>query len=147
MKRGPALVSPCVLIGVGLLGLVSGIRYGVWHGGEPGAGLLPAISGALLFALTAIVALTEMAASTTTTSTDPPQAKRLICYMVAVIGFALLMRPLGTMPTIILFFLWILRGVERLPWRLTLAVTAGASVGTWLLFDRLLQVPLPSFIG
>lgn len=147
MKRGPALVSPCVLIGVGLLGLVSGIRYGVWHGGEPGAGLLPAISGALLFALAAIVALTEVAASTTTTSTDQPQAKRLICYLVAIFGFALLMRPLGTMPTIILFFLWILRGVERLPWRLTLAVTAGASVGTWLLFDRLLQVPLPSFIG
>ncbi len=147
MKRGPALASPCVLMGVGLLALGSGIRYGVWQGGEPGAGMLPAISGALLFALTAILALTEVGASTTTTSTDPPEAKRLISYMVAVVGFALLMRPLGTMPTIVLFFLWILRGVERLPWRLTLAVTAGASVGTWLLFDRLLQVPLPSFIG
>ena len=146
MKLRPGLLSPFVLMGVGILGLVSGIQYGVWHGGGPGAGLLPAISGALLLTLTAIAALAEGAASKTAPS-EPLQAKRLISYLAAVVGFALLMRPLGTMPTITIFFLWILRGLERLPWRITLAVTAGASVGTWLLFERLLQVPLPRFMG
>jgi hypothetical protein len=40
-------------------------------------------------------------------------------------------------------FLFILRLVERLSWTATLVMTVLAVAGTWLLFERLLSVPLP----
>jgi hypothetical protein len=77
----------------------------------------------------------------------PDAPRRVAGYAAGIFAFALLMQPIGTLPTIVLFFLWIVRGVEHQSWRLTLALTAGATLGVWLLFVKALQVSLPMIGG
>jgi hypothetical protein len=53
------------------------------------------------------------------------------------------MEPIGALPAVAVLFVWLLGAVERLSWRAVGGVTVVATAGTWLLFDRLLNVPLP----
>jgi putative tricarboxylic transport membrane protein len=126
---------------LGLIGLALGISYGVWDGGAPGAGFFPAISGGALAAVGVLIAVTDPAPEP-----DTPDGFRLPrqgAYIAALFAFALLMEQLGAIVVIVLLFLAILGGIERLSWRIVVPVTAGAAFGAWLLFDVLLQVPLP----
>ena len=143
-RRVFAALPAIVLIAGGLAGVWSGIRYGVWQALSPGAGFLPALSGGALCLLGVAIFATDVRSSQASAEDgEHGSGWRLLGYMVGLLGFALLMEPLGAIAAIVLLFLWILAGVEQLPWRLVLTVTAGATVGAWLLFDRLLQVPLP----
>ena len=137
--RGLGAAGPVALIAAGLSATVVGLQYDVWESGNPGAGLLPAVAGLGLALLAALVLATEAAPP----SGDSTSLRRLLGYLLAIFGFAVFMEPAGTFVTMVAVFVWILRGVERLSWRLTLAVTAGTALGAWLLFDRLLHVPLP----
>ena len=122
----------------------SGIRYGVWEALSPGAGFLPALAGAALCVFGVVVLVTETRSTEPhTRAVEQPHRWRLLGYFAGLLGFSLSMEPLGAITSIVLLFLWILAVVERLPWRLVLPVTAGASFGAWLLFDWLLKVPLP----
>lgn len=133
------------MVATGLLGLAFGLYYGVWEDGSPRAGFFPALSGGALCVFGAVMALVESTASrpSATANADRSPLRRMLGYMVGLLAFASLMEPVGAIPVIVLLFLWILAVVERLPWRLVLAVTAGSSFGAWLLFERILQVPLP----
>ncbi|MBI3707004.1 MAG: tripartite tricarboxylate transporter TctB family protein [Proteobacteria bacterium] len=147
-RRAAAAAVPGLLpLLLGLFGLGFGLRYGVWDGAGPGAGLFPAASGGAMAALGLLILVTE-------TSMPAPAAEgatrpwRLLGYVAGLLAFALLMEQLGAIAAIVLLFLWLLAVVERLPWRLVLAVTAGSAFSTWLLFERLLQVQLPrGFFG
>jgi putative tricarboxylic transport membrane protein len=114
-----------------------GYDWGFTDFGTPGPGLFPALAAALMGGA-ALVALRHRAPA--------PEAAdwtRLLAYLAGIVGFALLLEPLGMAASVTLLFLLLLAGLERLPWRVVLPVTAGAAGGSFLLFDRLLQVPLP----
>jgi putative tricarboxylic transport membrane protein len=130
-----------VLIGVGLFAIVSGWRFGVWEGSEPGPGLLPSLAGASL----SLFAGWSLFVAPPAASEGQVFLPRLAGYVVGLLGFGLLMKPLGAIVVIVLLFLWILGIVERLAWQRVLVITVCASAGAWLLFDRLLGVPLPRF--
>ena len=126
-----------VLFAIGIFGAYSALDYGLWEAGGPGAGLLPGLaSGGLC--LFAAIALFEQQLSS-----EPAQLSRLAGYVAGLIGFALLMGPLGAAPAIVVLFSWTLGVVERWNWRRFAPVAAGAALFAWVLFDRLLQVPLP----
>jgi hypothetical protein len=146
--------AAAALAALGLYGLVSGIRFGLGEPTEPGPGFLPLVSGGGLLILAVIVACAEIfmpAPPPPDEEGDSPMApdapRRVVGYAAGIFAFALLMQPIGTLPTIVLFFLWIVRGVEHQSWRLTLALTAGATLGVWLLFVKALQVSLPMIGG
>jgi putative tricarboxylic transport membrane protein len=153
MMRRADLAGAAGLAAIGIFGLVTGLRYGVGEVTEPGPGLMPAVAGGMLLALALVIAVSEaLGAAMADAVVDEDQRAhnalwRVIGYAVGIFGFALLMEPIGTLPTIVLFFLWIVRGVERQSWRLTLALTAGATVGVWLLFVKALKVTLPMVVG
>lgn len=148
MTRARELAAPAalaILAAIGLYGAYSGLRFGLGEATEPGPGLMPAFAGGALVLFAIVVALTEGVPAAG--PGDPPAAadatRRVFGYAAGIVAFALLMKPLGTLPTIVLFFVWIMRGVERQSWRLTLALTAGAALGAWLLFVKALKVSLP----
>jgi putative tricarboxylic transport membrane protein len=146
-RAAAAAVPGLVALLLGVFGLGFGLTYGVWDGAGPGAGLFPAASGGAMALLGLLILVTE-----TSTPGPAPQGEsrplRLLGYIAGLLAFALLMETLGAIAAIVLLFLWLLAVVERLPWRLVLAVTVGSAFSTWLLFERLLQVPLPrGFLG
>jgi putative tricarboxylic transport membrane protein len=111
--------------------------WGFTEFGSPGPGLFPALAAALMGG-SALVAARRRAPRP-----DPADLRRLLAYGGAVLGFAALLEPVGTAPSVALLFLLLLGGLERLRWQVVLPVSAGAAGGTFLLFDRILQVPLP----
>ena len=154
MIRRTDIGAAAALAALGLYGVVSGIRFGLGEPTEPGPGFLPLLSGGGLMILAIIVACVEIfapAPSQPAEEDDSPIApdapRRVVGYAAGIFAFALLMEPIGTLPTIVLFFLWIVRGVERQSWRVTLALTTGATLGVWLLFVKALQVSLPMIGG
>ncbi|HSH91865.1 MAG TPA: tripartite tricarboxylate transporter TctB family protein [Ramlibacter sp.] len=150
MIRIPDIAGASALVVLGAYGLVSGFRFGLGEATAPGPGFVPAIAGIALLVLAAAVGVKEVVAPAPEPATAPDEAplapdaiRRIVGYIAGIFGFAFLMQPMGALPTIGLFFLWILRGVERKSWRLTLAMTAGATLGAWLLFAKALKVSLP----
>ncbi|WP_270933317.1 tripartite tricarboxylate transporter TctB family protein, partial [Falsiroseomonas oryzae] len=114
-----------------------GWEWGFTEFGSPGPGLFPALAAALMGAA-ALAAAWRRAPRP-----EPMRQRRLLAYIAAALGFPLLLEPAGTTLAIAAMFLLLLRGLERLPWRVVVPVTAGATAGSFLLFDRLLRVPLP----
>ena len=133
-----ALIGPALLSLVGVVALVFARDFGLWSLGSPGAGLMPAIAAALL--LMASLADLRIGADQ---RRWPVLAWRPASYMG---GLALLvpLTPLiGLLPALAVFIFGILYFVERMA-ALRAAVMASATVaGSWLLFERLLSVPLP----
>jgi hypothetical protein len=67
------------------------------------------------------------------------------------IGALLLLVPaisiLGMLPALCVFCFVMLHVVERLPLARAAAIALATAIGSWLLFERLLSVPLPKPIG
>jgi putative tricarboxylic transport membrane protein len=126
-------------------GFVAAALAAAWQGwawgftdfGTPGPGLFPALAAGLMGA-SALLALRHRAPKPGETDW-----LRLFAYVVGAFVFPLLLEPLGMTAAVVLLFLLLLAGLERMRWRVVLPVTAGAAAGSFLLFDRLLQVPLP----
>jgi len=129
--------APLALIAIGAGGLSGAFRYGWWDAGGPGAGLLPGVAGIALCVFSLIALLEPPPAS------EPAHRPRLAGYVVGLAGFAWLMDPLGAVAAIVVLFAFTLGIVERWPWRRVVPIAVGAALFAWVLFDRLLQVPLP----
>lgn len=138
MIRTRSAAAPLVLVAAGALGAWASFGYGPWEAGGPGAGLMPGLASAALVVFAAISAFESPAQVG-----EPAHLPRLAGYFVGLTGFALMMGPLGAIPAIVLLFAWTLGVVERWRWRTVAAIAAGAALFAWVLFERLLAVPLP----
>jgi putative tricarboxylic transport membrane protein len=137
VSRLAGAAAPAALFALGAFGAWSALRYGVWDGG-PGAGMLPGLASVALCIFAAVAAFER-----SDQQGEPAHVPRLAGYVAGLAGFALLMGPLGAVLAIIALFVWTLGLVERWPWRRVLLIAAAAALFAWVLFDRLLQVPLP----
>jgi putative tricarboxylic transport membrane protein len=115
-------------------------NLGIWDSAIPGAGLFPLIVALLLF-LTSVGSIAFDTLSMN--EAEAVNTRRLSSYAVALIAFALLLEPMGASFSIAAIFLFLLRGVERFSWRLAGLLSACAVLGTWVLFEQVLNVPLP----
>lgn len=138
MRRLAGASAASVLLALGMYGAWSATRFVLWDAGGPGAGMLPGLSS-LALCVFALIAAFEPGAQ----AGEPAHLPRLAGYIAALVGFALLMDPLGAVPAIVLLFVWTLGVVERWHWRRVLPMAAAAALFAWVLFDRLLKVPLP----
>jgi putative tricarboxylic transport membrane protein len=114
-----------------------GWEWGFTDFGTPGPGLFPALAAGLMGG-SALLALRRRAPKP-----DETDWLRLLAYVAGAFVFPVLLEPLGMVAAVVLLFLLLLAGLERMQWRVVLPVTAGAAAGSFLLFDRLLKVPLP----
>jgi len=129
----PALLS---LLAISAAFIAGG--YGLWDYGAPAAGLMPLAAAILLLAASLAVLRWEMPRLVW-----PQGAWRKASY----IGGLLLLVPaislLGMLGALGLFCFAMLYGVERLRLTCSAAIALAAMMGSWLLFARLLSVPLP----
>ena len=166
MRGGLAgLLGPLVVLAIAALAGREALRYGLWAAGNPGSGLLPLIACALL-ALLALLDLSrwlkQRAAGAirsedqtrddlqrhsdagAETGSGPVLWWRVAAYAAALVGFALGMQYLGFVPAALASLALAVRFGEGRDWGRSVAV-ATVTVGfSWLLFARLLSVPLPA---
>ena len=133
-----ALIGPALLSTAGVTALVFAWQYGLWSFGAPGAGLMPALAGTLLL----LASLADLRPAK-----SPGGAARLAWRPLSyIVGFILLvpLTPLvGLLPALAVFIFGILHFIERVTLTRAAVIAVATVAGSWLLFERLLSVPLP----
>jgi len=137
MPRPP--LGPLALAALAGAALFIAWDYGLWSFGAPGAGLMPSLAATVL-AVTSLLALRDKPPAEEEADPDP---RRLAFYTVALVVLLPAILAVGMLPALALFIVFCLKLAERMSWRSTLAIAVGATAGSWLLFERLLQVQLP----
>lgn len=135
------LPGPLALVALAGVALFIAWDYGLWTFGAPGAGLMPSLAAALL-AVTGLLALVEKHPPVADDDGEP-DPWRLACYLIALVALIPAILAIGMLPALGVFILLCLRLAERMSWRSALTIAVGATAGSWLLFERLLQVRLP----
>jgi len=122
----------------GVAALLFARQYGLWSFGAPGAGLMPAVAGMLLL----LASLADMRPAK-----GPRGAARLawrpLSYIVGLVLLVLVTPLVGLLPALAVFILGILHFIERMTIARAAVIAVATVAGSWLLFERLLSVPLP----
>jgi putative tricarboxylic transport membrane protein len=134
------MTGPLALVALAVTALFLAWDYGLWSFGSPGAGLMPSLA-AILLAATSLMALGEKPIAEPVEGEPDPD--RLVRYAIALIALVPAILVVGMMPALGLFMLLCLRLAERMSWRSSLTIALCGTAASWLLFERLLQVPLP----
>ena len=140
---GPAyqVVAALVGLGIGVLGAVLALGYGLGDLQEPGGGLWPFAVSVLIIALSLLLLLVgrglDDAEAFTRSSLLP------VAGFATFLGMAFLMPVIGfEIPSFLLCLVW-LRFLGGETWRSTVAVALATTVAFYLLFLYGLSIPLP----
>ena len=102
-------------LGLTMAILAAGLLIGAWRAREPGARWLPEGAG----------------------------LRRLVVVLGVTAGLVALLKVIGMVVGTVLFLVVILRLVEGIRWRTTLAIAIGAAAFNYLVFTYWLRVPFP----
>jgi putative tricarboxylic transport membrane protein len=133
-------LGPLLLALLALPAIALAIDYRVWSTGMPGSGLVPLIGAGLL--LSAAVG-SVFAPAPPAEGDGPADPLRQAGYVGGLLALPPLAIAIGMLPALALFALSILYFVERTSKTTAVSVAVATGIGAWLLFDRLLSVPLP----
>ncbi|RJE87220.1 tripartite tricarboxylate transporter TctB family protein [Paracoccus onubensis] len=133
-------ISASLLAMVGLVAAAMAWRLGIWTSGQPGPGLFPFATGILLSA-TAIFSAIQT--RNPEDGDGPVDFRRLGQYAVAIIGFGIAMKPLGTLIATFGLIGGVLRFIEDRSRGHAFAVAVVLAGLSWGIFRYLLGVPLP----
>lgn len=128
-----------------LVGVEESLRLPLGSWQSPAPGLFPLLVSLVLVGM----ALTLLVVTLGTRASAPPgpssEARRTKVWwtLVSLLAFYALLEPLGFLTTSFLFLFFLLRAIAGQRWGVTLAIGAAASVSSYLVFDRLLGLPLP----
>ena len=136
----PRFSALCLAM-IGLVAAAMAWWFGIWASGQPGPGLFPFATGILLSATAMISAVQSRNREE---GDGPVDFRRLGKYAVAIIGFGIAMKPLGTFIATFGLIAGVLCFIENRPWALSFFVAATLAVLSWGLFRHVLAVPLPS---
>jgi putative tricarboxylic transport membrane protein len=150
VRRAQVPLGQLGLAALGLYVTIEAESLGLWTDLGPGPGLLPLLLGIALLGLTAAwVVQTILARRQGAGEVDEhPAGERLDGpYVIGIIGglilLAALMDLLGFQISMALFLFIELIWLGRQRWWLSAIVALVASIGTFVLFDRVLGVALP----
>lgn len=117
-------------------------RLGIGSFFRPGAGFFPFYSSLLLGVLSLTVALLTFRGEVKTGEpwTDVGNTVKV---SLAVLGFALLLTPLGFVATTFLFIFFLLRAIERLGWLFSAAAALLISAAFYVVFGVWLGAQFP----
>jgi putative tricarboxylic transport membrane protein len=128
--------GPLILSAVGLGAIAMSWTYGLWSFGSPGAGLMPAAAGALLVCASA--AEIRLAAPRW-----PTFSRRLLAHAGALILLPFASLGLGMLAALAAYVVAVLYVIEGRRLLSAAGIAGLATGGCWLLFEKLLSVPLP----
>jgi cell division protein FtsW (lipid II flippase) len=146
MSRVTNSIGPIVLLAIGVFAAAYSLRnYGLWVDGEPGPGLFPFIAGVLVFVPGLIILFTETRAREVEVDLAESQLAvgRLMVFAAVITAWPYLLEPLGYALASGLALLTLLRA-GGVSWGLTVVIAVAAVGGSFLLFQRILEVPLPT---
>lgn len=139
---GPRPVVPALLLlALGIAGIVLSIRLPILEENGAGPGLWPLLICIVMTATAAVVVLCPpLRVAIPTARRD---VLRVVGALVLLGGFAVLLPAIGLVSTsIIVGALW-LRLLTRDSWATSLGVPAGVALVLYVIFVKLLEVPVP----
>jgi hypothetical protein len=140
-----ARTGPVALLVLAAVAAWRSLGYGLWVDGEPGPGLFPLLA-CLLIGLGGVPVMAEAVRGRAVAAADadaPPRTPlKLATYVGVLAAWPLLLQPLGYWAASSLAIFVLLRA-GGVGWLGSAAVTVAAVGGSILLFDTLLEVPLP----
>lgn len=148
MKKHQRL-SGYVILACALYLMVQSFRLSLGPPGQPGPGFLGFFLGvALTISAGALIFFhwgeeREDRGSSSKTFWRSEAWRRPLFSLGALVAFVASMWTLGVLATMILFFLFWLRGLERTPWLLASLVSLIGTACFYFVFVILLQIPLP----
>ena len=107
----------------------------------PGSGFLPLWLGVCLLGLSVI----HVVSCARSPAADTPAGhwRKVVAVTLGLVVCVAVIEPLGFVVAVGAYLLFLLRGVEKEPWRTSLGVTGGAIAVLFALFRVWLHVPLP----
>lgn len=108
---------------------------------SPGSGFLPLWLGVGLVALSAVHVVSCLRSEAPVVAAG--QWRKVVAVALGLFVCVAVIEPLGFVVAVGAYLLFLLRVVEKTPWRTSLGVTAGTIVVLFALFRVWLHVPLP----
>ncbi len=144
-------VSSVLLILFAAFVLFESRQYPLGTLDNPGPGFLPILLGIAIGLMSVALLIKEWKnARPRTEGTSWPNRAgwfRVTLIFSVTLLFTLFFEVTGYIVNTFVFFLVMLRPVGRQKWTWTLAISIGATMAAYLLFDRWLMLPLPRGIG
>jgi hypothetical protein len=157
MKMTPRIAGAAVslgLVAVAVAAAIIGFGYGVIDDGRIAGGFLPVVAATVVIITGLFDAFSRLRVKSATTE-EPGDAldifgrnqktrdRQLVIVVFMVAGGLLLIDVVGFLAAFALLILTISLFVEKKKPMTTILVTAGTILGTYLVFDVFLEVPLP----
>jgi putative tricarboxylic transport membrane protein len=116
---------------------------GSWQ--SPAPGLFPLLVSLVLAGLALTLLLVTLGTHAPAPPGESPAARptKVWWTLVSLLAFYALLEWLGFLLASFLLLFFLLRAIAGQRWRVTLAISVGASLSSYLVFDRLLKLPLP----
>jgi hypothetical protein len=135
------LVTAVAVVVLGVAAFAGSLRLGVGSASAPGPGTWPAVVSGVLVILGVV-----LAARFRHTADAERFGRAALLVLLAVASMAMFVAVIGTIgfeiPAAVLAFVW-LRFLGREGWRMSVAVSVGATVAFYLLFVAALDVTIP----
>jgi len=140
-------VSSALFFLLGLLICGFSLNYKIGSLAAPGSGLMPLVTGLAMcaFALVGFIDSTfkGRAAGQRQRLFEGQGWRKSLATLVALLGFQLLMTPIGFIPATVLFIGFLLRAIVPQRWPVVIVVSLTTAVLSYLVFDFWLQAQLP----
>jgi hypothetical protein len=142
MKNLADIVAGLVLIFVGTGVIVGAIGLRVGTPTEPQPGFFPFLSGVSILILSSILLILGWLGRTKSRISfgEMGRPAEVVAVLIAFVG---LLEPLGYLITSFIGVALVLRIMGIKSWRVLLTTSLGLSIGTFVLFDRILGITLP----
>jgi uncharacterized membrane protein YhhN len=142
MRNLADVVAGIVLIFVGIGAIVGAVGLRVGTPTEPQPGFFPFLSGLSIFILSSII-LVQGWLGRTENRIRFGEIRRPAMLIAVLIAFVGLLEPLGYVLACPIIVVLALRIMGIRSWKVLLTTSLGLSIGTFVLFDRLLGITLP----
>ena len=139
------IVAGLVLILVGTWAVIEAIGLRVGTPTEPQPGFFPFLSGAFIIILSSII-LAQGFFGHSKTKVSLAEMKRPALLVAVLAVSAAILEPLGYVITSFVVVALVLLIMRIKSWRVVLVTSLALSIGTFLLFGRLLGITLPTGI-
>lgn len=148
------LAGTLSMVAIGGWAVIEGLSLELFVFGAPAPGLFPFVFGVLLVAFAAVSLLVDIAGARLGWSVaadghgderavNPAGFLRALAYLALGVCWAVAMQWAGFLPVTFLSLVFLMKVVEGVSWRRTVAVAVVASLGAEILFVRFLSVQLP----